>query len=792
MLERFNVVGSVLYVAAHPDDENTKLITYLTHERKVRTSYISLTRGDGGQNLIGPEQGIQLGLIRTQELLAARKIDKAFQYFSRANDFGFSKTPEETFTIWDKEKILADLVWVIRKTRPDVIITRFSAQPGKTHGHHTASTWLAQEAFRAAADPRRFPEQLVYVQPWQAHRLVWNTSRFFFDTDAEFRKDTLLSVEVGQWNPWLGKSLTEIAAQSRSMHKSQGFGTSATRGSQLEYIAHLAGSKAQKDLFEGIDLTWSRVTGGSKVQKLIQKVLSKFNYSEPSALVPELIEIYQALQAISDPFWKEEKMRELQAIIQACLGLYLEVTTDEYYANPGNLINIQVEAVNRSPISVFLRQIIAPNAKWDTSLSYPLAFNIPLTFKAQLRIPEDAPISQPYWLVEKGNLGQFTILDQRLVGKPENDPAQTFTFSLLIEKIPFVFSIPLVFKKTDPVKGEIYNPFYITPPIVLKFEQSVVLFPTDHAKAITINLRSVQANTKGILGLKLPAKWKAVPLQQSWEILQKGEEKKITFLLYPPQNPEESIIEAYAQVDGKEYNLGMEIIEYEHIPTQVYFPRAQCKLVRIDVQKKGENIGYIMGAGDEIPQSLEQIGYKVTLLQEQDLRPEKLKFFDAIITGVRAYNTLTQLKYAQPILLEYVKNGGTLIVQYNTSHQLVTSDLGPYPLKLSRDRVTVEDSPVEILEPKHPALSSPNPITLVDFRGWVQERGLYFPSEWAPEYTALIACNDPGEAPKKGSILVARYGKGYYVYTSLSWFRQLPAGVSGAFRILANLISLGK
>jgi LmbE family N-acetylglucosaminyl deacetylase len=792
MLEKFSTVGSALYVAAHPDDENTRFITYLTHERKVRTAYISLTRGDGGQNLIGPERGVQLGLIRTQELLEARKIDKALQYFSRANDFGFSKTPEETFNIWDKQKILSDLVWVIRLTRPDVIITRFSAEPGKTHGHHTASTWLAQEAFHAAADPTMFPEQLRLVSTWKAKRLVWNTSRFFFETDAQFKTDTLLSMDVGVWNPLLGQSLTEIAARSRSLHKSQGFGTSGTRGSQIEYMVHLSGLRAQKDLFEDINLKWNRLAGGEKVAKLAQKAFSKFNPYNPSALVPELLALYQAVEEVADPFWKKVKLEELRVIIQACLGLYLEVTSEDYLACPGQPVNIQIEAVNRSKFPILLQQLKSANAAWDTTLNQKLAFNTPLTFKARFSLSPEAPISQPYWLVEKGDLGQFTVSEQSLIGAPENVPAETFTFRMLLEKSFFDFTVPLVYKKTDPIKGELYKPFIITPPLTVSLDQDVLLFPSMQPKQISITLRAGKLNASGNISLKAPKGWRVEPQQQEWNLSQKGEEKKVSFLLYPPQDPEETIIEAVAQMEGKTYNLGMQLIDYEHIPTQVYFPRAECKLVRIDVKRKGENIGYIMGAGDEVPESLEQIGYKVTLLQESDITPEKLKSFDAILTGVRAYNTINRLKFLQPVLLEYVKNGGNLIVQYNTSHQLVTPDLGPYPLKLSRDRVTVEDSPVQLLEPRHPALNSPNPITLVDFRGWVQERGLYFPSEWAAEYTPLISCNDPGETPKKGSILAAPYGKGYYVYTSISWFRQLPAGVPGAFRILANLISLGK
>ncbi|WP_460894555.1 PIG-L family deacetylase [Rufibacter soli] len=792
-LEKLNVVGSVLYLAAHPDDENTRLIAYLANERQLRTGYLSLTRGDGGQNLIGPEIREELGVIRTQELLQARRLDGGEQFFTRANDFGFSKNPAETFTIWDKEQVLADAVWVIRKFQPDVIITRFSPVPSNTHGHHTASAMIALEAFDAAADPKRFPEQLKTVAPWQAKRLLWNTSSFFYAQNQQFNPEDKLKLDVGVYNALLGKSYPEIAAESRSMHKSQGFGSSGARGEALEYFEFLKGAPAKSDLLEGVTTTWNRVPGSQAVAKLLQQSLAAYDPANPAGIVPTLLKAHTALEKMPASPWKAVKQQELLQVLKACLGLYLEASSpNDYAATPGQSLQLQLEAVNRSKVQVSLSKVEYLFAARDTAVRQALQENRPVFIKTQLPVPASMPYSAPYWLREPGTTGMFQVKDQQLIGLPENPPAAQVKVHLLVQGQPLAFVLPVIYKRTDPVEGEQYRPFEIAPPVFVNLTEKVYVFPDTQPKPVTVRVRAGKDHLEGQVQLQLPKGWRSEPASGSFQFAQKGEEQLFTFLVHPSEAQTESTVSANATIAGKNYSQSLKTISYSHLPTQMLFPVAEAKAVKLDLKRKGQHIGYLMGAGDEVPASLQQIGYQVEQLQIGNLSASSLKKFDAIVVGVRAYNTLERLKFQQPQLLEYVKDGGTLVVQYNVNNGLVTQNLGPFPLKLSSDRVTVEDSEVKFLKPDHPVLNSPNKITSQDFKGWVQERGLYFPGQWAPEYETILSTNDPGEPARESSLLVAKYGKGHFVYTGLSFFRELPAGVPGAYRLFVNLLSLGQ
>ncbi|HEY4651586.1 MAG TPA: PIG-L family deacetylase [Pontibacter sp.] len=792
-LEKLNVLGSVLYVAAHPDDENTRLIAYLSNEKRYNTGYLSITRGDGGQNLIGPEIREELGIIRTQELLQARRTDGGVQFFTRANDFGFSKSANETFNIWDKEQVLADMVWVIRKFRPDVMITRFPPDERAGHGQHTASAILAEEAFTAAGDPKRFPEQLKYVEVWQPKRLLWNTGVWSFGSQAEFDKyvDKLLKVDVGGYNPLLGASYGEIAASSRSMHKSQGFGAAAVRGTSLEYLQHTKGDKADKELLEGVNTTWSRVKGGAKVEKLIRKAIDTYNPTEPATIVPTLLAARKELQKLPDGYWKTLKTDAINEVLQDALGLYLEVTASDYAATPGQALSFNVEAINRSKTPVTINAINYSFAAKDTTLQKSLAFNEPLKYSTTIKLPATMAYAQPYWLRKPGTLGMFAVEGLEDIGKPENDPAATVRFNLTIAGEPLQVTVPVVYKRTDPVEGEVYRPFIVTPPVFVNVAEGVYMFADQQPKQVSVVVKSGKANVAGKVSLNLPKSWKAEPATIAFNLQAKGAEQHLSFMVTPPNGQSEAELKAVATVDGRNYSYSLNEINYNHIPAQTTFPEATAKIVKLDLKKNGEKIAYLMGAGDDIPTSLRQIGYNVTMLRDSDMRLNYLQQFDAIILGVRAYNTIDRLKHYQPALLEYVKNGGNLIVQYNTNHALVLPNVGPYPLRLSRDRVTVEDAEVRFLKPNHPVLNTPNKITQKDFEGWVQERGLYFPNEWSSEYEAILSSNDPGEPARDGGLLVAKYGKGNYIYTGYSWFRELPAGVPGAYRLFVNLISLG-
>ncbi len=793
-MQKLNVLGNVLYMAAHPDDENTTFIAYMANGRQFNTSYLALTRGDGGQNLIGTEIREQLGLIRTQELLQARRVDGGKQYFSRANDFGFSKNPEEVFTIWEREKLLADAVWVIRNVRPDVIVTRFPPDARAGHGHHSASSILAEEAFDAAADAQRFPEQLKYVQPWQAKRLMWNIGMWAVRNREEFIKNarSYIQIDVGGYNALLGKSYGEISAESRSMHKSQGFGSIGSRGISIEYLQHTKGPKANKDLFEDVNTTWARVKGGDKIQPMVTALIAAYKPANPAASVPALLKIRTEIGRLQDAFWKKIKLKEVDELIRNTLGLYLEATASDYAFTAGEGMPVSVEAINRSVAGVILHKVKLPFGG-DTLLSQPLKNNEGVDLVFQTKIPANIPVSQPYWLRKPiGYAGLFLVEDQQEIGRGENPPVAVVGFELSVDGQKLSYETPVVFKKKDPVAGEVYQPLVVTPPVFANILQDVYMFEDGQPKKVLVALKAGKDDCKGQASLALPEGWKSVPASRPFAISSKGTEQMVEFMLYPPAGSQDVEITAVAKVEGNEYANSLAQITYDHIPAQVFFPKAAARAVRLDLVRKGDQIGYLMGAGDLIPESLRQVGYQVTMLEDKDITAEKLSHFDAIVAGVRAYNTNERMKHHQQVLMDYVKNGGNLIVQYNTEMDLVMKDIGPYPFELTRDRITVEGAQVRFLKPESPVLNSPNKITPADFEHWVQERGLYFPQKWAPEYEAVISSNDPGGPALDGGILVAKYGKGNYVYTSLSWFRELPAGVPGAYRIFVNLLSLGK
>ncbi len=794
-LKKLTVLSSALYIAAHPDDENTRLITYLANQEMVRTAYISLTRGDGGQNLIGPEIRELLGLIRTHELLEARKLDGGMQFFTRANDFGFSKTAAETFRIWNKDQVLADLVYTIRVFQPDVLISRFP--PAKynydTHGHHTASAILAEEAFAAAGDPKRFPEQLKYVSTWQPKRLYWNTSTWFYKNQGvEMDTAGKLKMNVGAYNPLLGCSYTELAALSRSKHSSQGFGTAEVRGEEWEYLEYVAGDMAQKSIFEDINTTWERLPNGKAIGTLLNAVYTQYQPTNPAASVPKLMEARKLVEALPKGYWRDVKLTELDAAIKGALGLYLEAVAPEEYLTAGQAFSLKLEVINRSTVPVKVVKVSYPYTSTDTVLNFNLVGNKGLSWSNATTVPSTMGTTQPHYLRKDGSLGMFNVEDQQQRNLPIVQAPLQVVFHLEIGGTLMTYTAPVQYKFTEPSKGEIYRHVSITPPVTTNIPDKVLVFADNKSKKVAVSVKGWVNNLEGQVSLKLPAGWTATPASQLIKLGAKGAETLVEFNVLPSATESNGELEVVVQLPTGVYSLSSVVIDYPHIPRLVVFPKASAKLVRLDLKMKGQKLGYIAGAGDDVPANLQQIGYQVTQLQGQDLSLALLKEFDAVILGVRALNTIDNLKFQMPVLLEYAKAGGTVVVQYNTNHRLVTPDFAPYPITISRQRVTEEDALVNILDPKHPALNSPNKITEKDFDNWVQERGLYFPSEWGSEYTPLLACNDADEASCTGSLLVAPYGEGWFVYTGLSFFRQLPAGVPGAYRLFANLISLGK
>jgi LmbE family N-acetylglucosaminyl deacetylase len=798
-IERLSRLGSVMMIAAHPDDENTAVLAYYAQGKKFRTAYLSLTRGEGGQNLIGPEQGVSMGLIRTQELLAARRMDGARQYFTRAIDFGFSKTAEETLARWGRDEILGDVVFAIRRFRPDIVLLRFSGTPRDGHGHHQSSAILGREAFTAAADPASFPEQLAGgVKPWQARRLYWNV--FSFNRAMEQQAAAMkgvLSIDTGEFDPALGMSYGEIAGISRSQHRSQGMGAPQPKGAQPNYLSPIAGDPAAKDPFEGIDTSWNRIPGGAAVIPLLERALRDFRIEDPSAAVPALVDARRVIAALDDPLARE-KLADLDEVLAAAAGLWLDASAETAVTTPGSSLAIRLTAVNRSRVPVTLHSVTADHVAASKAKPGPLEFNKPLTWTDSASIPAGQPYTQPYWLREPPSETIYRIAGRRLIGLPELGAALEARFKLDIAGAAVELSRPVRNRYVDRVRGELTRPLEIVPPVAVAFTRSAIVFADGKPRKIEVELRSKKA--AGEVALEAPAGWNIDPPMQPFNIAAPGGLAVVAFQVTPPAHAARAELKAAARVNGLEIRHGMRTIEYEHIPPQTIYPLASVPVVRTDAKVLSRRIGYVMGAGDEVPQALRQLGLDVALLTSEDLARADLSSFDAIVTGVRAYNVRDDLHSSQHRLIGYVNAGGTLIVQYNVQEggpfgggdPTRLANIGPYPLKVSRDRVTVEDAPLKPVSPDIPLLTAPNRIADTDYEGWVQERGLYFASEWDERYQPLWESNDPGEKPSRGATLFARHGKGVYIFTPLAWFRQLPAGVPGAYRIFANFLSAGK
>ncbi|MDC8000533.1 PIG-L family deacetylase [Aequorivita todarodis] len=796
-LQKLNFVGSALYIAAHPDDENTRLISYLVNDVHANTAYLSITRGDGGQNLVGPELRELLGVIRTQELLEARKIDGGHQFFTRANDFGYSKNPEETFEFWTKNEVLGDVVMTIRKFRPDIIVNRFDHRsPGSTHGHHTASAMLSLEAFDMADDASKFPKSAAEYGVWKPQRLFFNTSWWFYGSQEKFEKadkSQMVSVETGNYFPALGLSNGEIASLSRSMHKSQGFGSTGSRGSETEYLELLKGNKpSDNNLFEGINTTWSRLEGGKEIGAILNPLEANFNFKNPSEMLPQLLKAYPLVANLKDTHWRKIKLKQLKQLILDCGGIFIEAVSEANSINPNENFKVTVEAVNRGNADVVLQSVKNSEDKMLWNESTVLPFNedkkLEITVNSGVHNPK---YSSPYWLNEKGSVGMY-VAPEALIGLPETPALEQLTFELQFGNVTIPFTKDIIYKFNDPVKGEVYRPLEVLPEVTASIPEKVLIFANNEAETVSVIVRAGKDSISGTISLQHPEGWQVAPSQQTFQLDRNGETKTFTFTVTPPSGQSEGFLKPIVNAEGRIFDRELVTIDYEHIPYQSVLLPSEAKVAKIDIQKKGQKIGYINGAGDAIPESLKQIGYSVTTIDPSNISAENLQNFDAIVVGIRAYNTVPELAFAQPALNKYVENGGTLIVQYNTSRGLVTENLAPYELKLSRDRVTDEFSEVKILAPENPILNTPNKITQKDFEGWVQERGLYFPDEWAKEFTPILGMRDKGEKMTKGSLLVAKYGKGYYIYTGLSFFRELPAGVPGAYRLFANMLSIGK
>jgi LmbE family N-acetylglucosaminyl deacetylase len=789
-LKRLNTLGTVMYVAAHPDDENTAFLAYFNYAQHLRTGYFSFTRGDGGQNLIGDEQGDLLSVIRTQELLQARSIDGAEQFFARAVDFGYSKTPEETLTKWGNEEMLSDIVWVIRKFKPDVIVNRFPATGQGTHGHHTASAILTVEAFNLAGDQDAFPEQLKFVEPWQPKRIFWNAWTPALSTMG-INPDTLIKINLGEYNNLLGRSYTEISAQSRTMHKSQGFGASGRRENLYNYFFQLDGEPASENLMEDIDLSWKRVEGSEKVSKLLSQAEKEFDFENSSKIIPVLVEAYNELQKLNDKYWVEVKSLELIKVIKSCAGIWAEAVTDQNLLSPGSDINVKAGFVVRSDLPVKLYSIDIDYQKKDSTLNTIMKKGEMISVDRKISIPLDVEYSQPYWLVEGNHKDIYIVDNQNLIGQPKTDYPIYAAFIADIHGTEIIFRIPVFYRENDRVEGEVYKRVEIAPEAVVNFDKDLYLLKNNEERDITVFVKSIKSDVNGKLKILYEDGWSVSPAFYDFNFAQQGEEQEFKFKIKSTNNNLTSEIKAQLEIDGKLLSKSLVTIDYPHIQPQTVLPDAKAKILKLDFKKKTvKNIAYIMGSGDKIPELLRDLGFNVDVFTKEPLTTELLQKYDVVIAGIRAYNTYQRLSTDQKNVFKFIENGGTLIVQYNTTGDLL-ADPSPLKLKISRDRVTEEDSPVNILNKEHRALNYPYKITSEDFDGWIQERGLYFPNEWDESFIPFLEMNDSGENPKKGSLLIAKYGKGTFIYTGLSFFRQLPAGVEGAYKLFMNLISAG-
>jgi LmbE family N-acetylglucosaminyl deacetylase len=780
---------NVLYLAAHPDDENTRLLAWLVNDQHIRTAYLSLTRGDGGQNILGNELGAALGLIRTHELLEARKLDGAGQFFTRAVDFGFSKTADETFKHWDRDILINDIVWVMRKYRPDVVICRFPPNELAGHGQHAASAILAADAFHASGDSTKYTDQLAYYRPWQPRRLLWNTFRF---GNRNTTSENQYKTAVGNYSPLMGMGYGELAGISRSIHKSQGAGTPSTPGVQKEYFKLVAGDTLSTSLFDGIDITWNRV-GRPEISRRIDKILEEYNFNKPEAILPALLNLRKEIVTVRNRYWRTEKLKELDRLILHAAGFMGEITTKQPETVAGTALPFSARIIVRpGDLPVNLKSITWIQGN-ETQPLLALSSDSLYTFEREVAIPADQPITEPYWLSIPNDDALFPVPNDSLLGYPTTPNTLTGTVELSIDDQDFSVPIPLSFKKLDPTKGDVIEQLRIIPDVSLEFDAPLILVNADGSVKTNIHIRAFKdlddVNLR-IYNTEFSKDIKNIRLRTGLDTLIPV---SLTAAEASKAGKEDFYLAAVISKGQQGYSESQHKITYDHLPTLQYFTKPYAKVLRRDWKVTVKRIGYLEGAGDMTISLLRSAGLQVDVLKPDDLaNAEKLGKYEAIITGIRAINTQKEMKYWMPVLEKYVKNGGTLVMQYNTLQDMATTNLGPYPLTLSNQRVTEEDAAVRMLLPQHKLLNYPNKITDKDFDGWVQERGLYFPSKWDEKYQPLFSMNDTGEKPLEGSTLYTQYGKGHYIYTSLAFFRQLPAGNKGAIRLLMNMLSAGK
>lgn len=829
-LEKLPVYAHVLYTIAHPDDESPGTLVWLSRHEHVRTALFSLTRGDGGQNILGSEKYEAMGLLRTGELLEACRFYGAEPYFSTAFEFGFSKSAEETLAMWGKERILEELVRFIRMWRPAVIISQFAGTAADGHGHHQVAGLLTREAFRTAGDPAAFPAHISQgLSPWQA-KLLYRRGR-----------DGSNAIPVGSYDPVLGRSFLEIGIEGYSKHRSQGNGARfLLPGPASDYYvlvdSTLSEPEKQPGLFASIDTSLPSITDlvgdeagkAASLRPLLQaaqesarEAIGLFQPAHPEQAAPAvatgldaLSRAKTALATISlTPEGRlplesalNEKIRDFQEALDATLGIYLSVLADDPTPVPGENFEINARFVNRGADYVELQRVavLAPG-KWEirekaaVRAGTTVRAGESIEFAWRARIPTTAAVTEPFWYRVRPTDMYYTTRPTQNPFAPYEEPLISLNVSYSYRGARTTSTKPLLVQTNDPIRGVDFVDFQIVPAVSVKLSPNPAILPlsaTPQTRDFTVIIRSDRENAAaGKVRLKLPADWTSQPTEADFHIARKGEESYVRFAVrVPGQNRGvRAVVEAEALVDSESYTRSYQKVSYPENWTRYFYAPARAEVRIFDYHvRPGLRVGYVPGAGDEVAGALEQLGARVQVLSEKEITSGNLAVYSAIVTGIRAYNVNQILRANNHRLLGYVKNGGTLIVQYCRPEGGQAFEYAPFPFVISNaDRITVEKSPVTILAPAHPLLTRPNRITNLDFDGWVQERGLYFASEWDARYTPLLSGADPGEPQLRGGMLAARYGKGYYIYTAYAWFRQLPAGVSGAYRIFANMLSMG-
>lgn len=838
-LKRLQTTASAFHTAAHPDDEDSGLLAKLARGDNARVSYLSLTRGEGGQNVIGPELFESLGIIRSEELLQARRLDGGEQFFTRFMEYGFSKKREEAARIWNDKAVLGDMVRAIRLFRPLVIISRFTGTPSDGHGQHQLAGYLTPLAYKAAADPNQYPEHFQEgLRPWQAKKLY--VSQGFSPSSQNVPS---LMMNTGEYDSLLGRSYFEIAMEGRSQHKSQEMGSLELRGKQMSGVRLLdstvGNTGTEKSVFDGIDTSIkgiAKLTNNTEseigrklddLQDIAAEALKKYEVMEPQKLIPILAKgvkvSREAEQSTRNPetkFMLQQKHKEFVEALQAASGVVVDALSSSETVVAGDTlpVSVRVFAPENSDVKVTGATVKVPQGWTATSTTEPAAPQTP-SFRPRNEValnayffnvtaPADAKPTQPYWLENQRQNFTFNwtaaAMDKNM---PFESPIARAEVKMMIGGEEITVAKTVEYRFADDIRGELRRALNVVPLVTASFDSDLMIAPVSARAQKQRVVMSVTNNapreTSGTVSLGLPAGWTAAPSSVPFNLKGRGEKTAVPFEVTIPANAKADAykLKANMQVGGKTYNQTMFEVAYPHIQTHRRYAPAEVSAKVVNLKVAPVRVGYIMGTGDRVPEAIKLLGLPVTMLNETDLSTGDLSKFDTIVVGIRASQVRPDFVANNGRLLDFVRNGGTLIVQYQ-QQEYIRENMLPFPAKMesvvngiqriSNVRVVDETAPVKILVPENSIFNFPNKIVASDWDNWVQERNLYSLTGLDPQYTALLSTQDEGEEPVTGGLVYAKLGKGNYIYNSYSFFRQLPTGNPGAYRLFANMLSLPK